>query len=207
MKKRIRLFSLLLVTLIMLPTLAFADTKWVETPIGKSVNMRVGPSMDDAVLTRVPYAAAVDVIYDLLGSSYLHCEYKGYNGYIQARYLADYEPERQGPSPAPTKKPSSGKPSTSISYNKFKPTLYLATVVPSNPSSYVNMRWAPDKGVKVQDIYYNAQILLVLAEDGTWSQVYDFENHKSGFMMSSFLRYYAPYDEGSVGSVGQSPES
>ena len=192
MKKRIRLFSLLLVTLIMLPTLAFADTKWVETPNGKSVNMRVGPSMDDAVLTRVPYAAAVDVIYDLLGSSYLHCEYKGYNGYIQARYLADYEPERQGPS---------------ISYNKFKPTLYLATVVPSNPSSYVNMRWAPDKGVKVQDIYYNAQILLVLAEDGTWSQVYDFENHKSGFMMSSFLRYYAPYDEGSVGSVGQSPES
>ena len=133
MKKRIRLFSLLLVTLIMLPTLAFADTKWVETPNGKSVNMRVGPSMDDAVLTRVPYAAAVDVIYDLLGSSYLHCEYKGYNGYIQARYLADYEPERQGPSPAPTKKPSSGKPSTSISYNKFKPTLYHATVVPSIP--------------------------------------------------------------------------
>ncbi|MEG0901929.1 MAG: SH3 domain-containing protein [Clostridia bacterium] len=205
MKKRFLFLALLLISLTLLPTLAMAEnTMWVVTPNGKSVNMRVGPSMDDAVLTRVPFSGIVDVIYDLLDSSYLHCEYKGYNGYIQSRYLADYEPEwPDPPSPNPTKKPTPPAPhEQGISYNKFKPALYLASVVPSNPSSFVNMRWAPNKSTKVQQIYYNAQTLLVIAENGTWSQVYDMENHKSGFMMSSFLRYYAPYDDGAIGLVG-----
>ncbi|MEG0269709.1 MAG: SH3 domain-containing protein [Clostridia bacterium] len=214
MKKRILFLALLLVMLTMLPTLAMADTLWVNTPNAKSVNLRMGPSMDDAVLVRVPYGEPVEVIYDFVGSSYFHCQYQQYDGYIQASYLSDFRPDTPRPFPQPTKRPGP-KPTRnpdhanptvkSISYNKFQPELYLATVVPSNPSSFVNMRWAPDKSVKVQDIYYNAQTLLVIAENGTWSQVYDLENHKSGFMMSSFLRYYAAYDEGSYGFGAPSP--
>ena len=77
--------------------------------------------------------------------------------------------------------------STTISYKNFVPAYYTATVKPSNPSGYVNMRWAPSKSTAVQQIYYAGETLQVIADNGTWCQVYDTSRNICGFMMKQFL--------------------
>ena len=77
--------------------------------------------------------------------------------------------------------------STAISYKGFTPAYYTATVKPSNPSGYVNMRWAPSKSTSVHEVYYAGDMLQVIADNGTWCQVYDTSRNICGFMMKQFL--------------------
>ena len=58
---------------------------------------------------------------------------------------------------------------------------------PSNPSGYVNMRWAPSKSTSVHEVYYAGETLQVIADNGTWCQVYDTSRNICGFMMKQFL--------------------
>ena len=46
----------------------------------------------------------------------------------------------------------------------------------------------------IQRDYYSGDVLLVIAQNEEWSQVYDEQTHSGGFMMSAFLEniYYAP---------------
>ncbi len=191
-----RILALLLL-LLLLPSLALAQTMYVVTPNKKSVNMRSGPTLEDPVIVQIPYGEAVTNHNDFVGSSFLHCSYKGHNGYIMARYLSTAKPKPTpkpvNPTPKPTAQPTS-------MFDGFAPQVYLASVKPSNPSTYVNLRWGPSKSTPVQCVYYAGQTLLVLASNGSWCQVYDLNSHVSGFMMSSFLVYSSPYDPGAVGA-------
>ena len=83
--------------------------------------------------------------------------------------------------------PQRHPPSTAISYKGFTPAYYTATVKPSNPSGYVNMRWAPSKSTSVHEVYYAGDMLQVIADNGTWCQVYDTSRNICGFMMKQFL--------------------
>lgn len=188
MKKTKWLMMFCTLVLMALPMVSRAETQWVVTPNHRSANLRSGPSMDYPVLAQIPYRTPVDVIYDIVGSSYAHCIANGQEGYIAWDLLADYEPEQPLPTPKKTATPPA-EGAASPSFKGFKPALYEATVMPSNPSAFVNLRWTPSKNATVQDIYYQGQTLLVISENGIWSQVYDAQKHRSGFMMSSFLRY------------------
>lgn len=107
--------------------------------------------------------------------------YRGLSGFCMSRYFSSYKPEK--PSPRPTSAPV---PSGNM-FNGFAKTNYIASVRPSTPSGYVNMRWAPSKNQAIEGTYYAGQTLLVIAQNGTWAQVYDESTRTSGFMMLAFL--------------------
>lgn len=205
--------------LLVVPLTALAETMYVNTPNGGSVNLRVGPSADDEVLTSVGYGEPVQVIEMLLGSNWVNVSYNGYYGYISMRYLSDYPPSpvptfvpapTQRPTSAPTARPSkapspTAKPSGETTLEKalaqmftgFTTTAYDVKVVPSTPTTYVNMRWAPSKSAPVRAQYWADSVLHVISTNGTWSEVYDEATNTYGFIMSNFLRPVAVGADGS----------
>ena len=173
------LLALVLVAALCAPLLvsAYADAMvyYVNTANKKSLNMRSSTDLGNNILTSIPNGAAV-VVYEFLNSStWAHIGYGGRDGYVMTRYLSLTPPSTQ---------PSTAE---SLSFKDFKSTYYLASVKPSTPSGYVNMRWAPSKSTAVHDIYYSGSTLQVIAESKTWCQVYDTQKNICGFMMKEFL--------------------
>ena len=173
------LLALVLVAALCAPLLvsAYADAMvyYVNTANKKSLNMRSSTDLGNNILTSIPNGAAV-VVYEFLNSNtWAHIGYGGRDGYVMTRYLSLTPPSTQ--------------PSTAeiLSFKDFKSTYYLASVKPSTPSGYVNMRWAPSKSTAVHDIYYSGSTLQVIAESKTWCQVYDTQKNICGFMMKEFL--------------------
>ena len=185
MKNRLLIATIALVLVLsLLPAVnAFASsTMYVYTSNGKSLNMRDYPSMDGTVIGTIPFAAKVTVDEDFVGSSWVHVYYKNNDGYCLSRYLVTYNP---GPKPQPTKTPSPTQ--NGGLYDNFASCYYTAYVRPSSPGGFVHVRWAPSKNQPVQRDYYNGSELVVIAQDGTWCQVYDEVNEASGFIMAAFL--------------------
>lgn len=197
--------TLLTILMLALPLAALAETLYVNTPNGGSVNLREGPALDDAILTTVPYGAPVEVLEWLLGGSAVNVSYNGYFGYIQIRYLTEYQPAPNPdpwptfvpaptyrPVPAPTQTPSGGGTSLERQlaqmYAGFRTSSYEAIVVPSTPSNFVNLRWAPSKSAPVRAQYWANDILEVLNDNGTWAEVHDPRTNTYGYIMSGFLK-------------------
>ena len=173
------LLALVLVAALCAPLLvsAYADAMvyYVNTANKKSLNMRSSTDLGNNILTSIPNGVAV-VVYEFLNSNtWAHIGYGGRDGYVMTRYLSLTPPSTQ---PSTTE---------SLSFKDFKSTYYLASVKPSTPSGYVNMRWAPSKSTAVHDIYYSGSTLQVIAESKTWCQVYDTQKNICGFMMKEFL--------------------
>ena len=173
------LLALVLVAALCAPLLvsAYADAMvyYVNTANKKSLNMRSSTDLGNNILTSIPNGAAV-VVYEFLNSNtWAHIGYGGRDGYVMTRYLSLTPPSTQ---PSTTE---------SLSFKDFKSTYYLASVKPSTPSGYVNMRWAPSKSTAVHDIYYSGSTLQVIAESKPWCQVYDTQKNICGFMMKEFL--------------------
>ena len=208
MKKRWNsLLALLMVVALCVPAFTCASSSsvaiyYVVTADGKPVNLRSACELDDSnIIGSIPYGTEL-MVYDFnYGGAWALVEFQGTMGYVMTRYLdannpyynpyppyAPVYPIYPDPAPTvtPTKKPSSSS-SSSINYNGFQPTYYLASVKPSTPSGYVNMRWAPSKSTAVHNIYYSGDLLQVIAENNSWCQVYDTQRNICGFMMKQFL--------------------
>ena len=84
-----------------------------------------------------------------------------------------------------------------ISWYTVSPVRPLYGTRPSTPSGYVNMRWAPSKSTAVHEVYYSGDTLQVIADNGTWCQVYDASRNICGFMMKQFLTILSFGGEGS----------
>lgn len=183
MKKRVLIsFVLVMLLVSMIPIMsasALIGPQYVSTSNGKGLYMRTGPSKDFDIVTTIPYAAMVDST-EYYDAAWSYVTYKGHAGYVMSRYLSSTKPSGQ-PTPAPT--PSE----KGISYKNFVKADYYVTVRPSNPSGFVNLRWAPSKSTDVYTIYYAGYTLRVLAQDSTWAQLYDETTGICGFMMRSFL--------------------
>jgi len=185
MKKRILsvlLLMLLLATVVpVISASALIGPQYISTGNGKGLYLRSGPSKDDSILTTIPYGAKVDSCeyYDSVWSA---VSYNGYYGYCMTRYLSSTKPSSK---PTPTPTPSSG--GASLSFRNFIDVNYYASVRPSTPSGFVNLRWAPSKSVDIRSTYYAGYSLRVLAQDETWAQVLDETNGICGFMMRSYL--------------------
>lgn len=196
----------LCVLLMLTPALALAETMYVATSNGGNVNLRSGPSTDDEILTSIAFGQPVEVIEMLPGSSWVNVSYNGNYGYIMMRYLSYEEPvpppvpnPNPGPDPTPTPRPNpnpkpTAKPvDTNAKYlselfSGFLPAVFDAVVVPSTPTTYVNLRWAPTKSAPVRGQYWAGTTLQVLSQNHSWSEVYDPQTGTYGYMMSSFLR-------------------
>ena len=182
-RKWLSLIALVMVAVLFTPVIALGGTNifYVDTANKKSLNMRSDCTMGDNIIANIPYRAEVTVFEFLAGDAWARVEYNGRTGFVMSRYLSGTRPASGGGSGG------GSSSSTTISYKGFTPTTYTAAVRPSNPSGYVNMRWAPSKSTSVHEVYYAGETLQVIADNGTWCQVYDTSRNICGFMMKQFL--------------------
>ena len=182
-RKWLSLIALVMVAVLFTPVIALGGTNifYVDTANKKSLNMRSDCTMGDNIIANIPYRAEVTVFEFLAGDAWARVEYNGRTGFVMSRYLSGTRPASGGGSGG------GSSSSTTISYKGFTPTNYTAAVRPSNPSGYVNMRWAPSKSTSVHEVYYAGETLQVIADNGTWCQVYDTSRNICGFMMKQFL--------------------
>jgi len=154
----------------------------VSTANGKSLNMRSGPSTRYSIITTIPNRSALN-LYWYMDSEWAFVSYRNSFGFCMTRHLSISPGELVDMEETPdiTK-------DLNELYKGFKPAGYYAAVNPTAPSGFVNLRWAPTKAAPVQCIYYAGEVLRVLSENGTWSQVLNETTGVSGFMMNSFLR-------------------
>lgn len=87
MKGFIRLF-LCLAALLLCVAAASADTLFVTTQNGKTVNMRSGPGMKHKILMRIPNGYSVETEDELDPDGWLLCTYEGHRGYINGQYVS-----------------------------------------------------------------------------------------------------------------------
>lgn len=182
-RKWLSLIALVMVAVLFTPVIALGGTNifYVDTANKKSLNMRSDCTLGDNIIANIPYRAEVTVYEFLAGDAWARVEYNGRTGFVMSRYLSGTRPASGGSSGG------GSSSSTTISYKGFTPTNYTAAVRPSNPSGYVNMRWAPSKSTSVHEVYYAGETLQVIADNGTWCQVYDTSRNICGFMMKQFL--------------------
>ena len=164
---------------------ASAQTMYVDTPNGRALNLR---NSDDEVIAQIPNRTALE-IYDrsYIDSERVIVDYKGREGYVYLRYLSTTRPAASGSSSGSASSSSSGSGTTVFDGMK-RVSPYTASVCPSTPTSFVNLRWAPSKSAAIQGVRYNGDTLTVLAENTYWAQVYDEETNTCGFMLKSFLK-------------------
>lgn len=182
MSRRVKalFFAVALIGSLMLSATALAVSMYVVTDNGKSLNMRNQPSLDGRIVARIEYGTRVEVDDRSIVGGWGRVYYGTLRGYCMMRYLSRYDP---APQPTATPKPTSG---TDL-YSFFTKTFYAVAVRPSSPGGFVHMRWAPSKSQPIQVDYYNGDVLMVIATNGEWSQVYDEASHSGGFMMSAYL--------------------
>ncbi len=211
-------FALLLCAMILgaLPfATAFADYMYINTS-GGSVNMRSEPDEYADVMCRVPNGSLVNVLEYVYGSPWANCDYNGYYGYINSRYLSSTPPgPTPGPIPVPTYHPNpTARPNPTVKpapnpakkgiYSGFTSAFYTAVVQPGTPNGFVHMRWAPVKDAPIFADYYGGSVLWVLYSNGTWCQVLDPNTYAAGYMMQQFLAYTGPISGGLGANSGES---
>ena len=153
-------------------------TLYVSTANGKALNLRTRPSTKGEIQISIPNGSAVTLFW-YENSSWAFVAYRSYFGFCMIRHMSDAAPTA-GTAPAAQDDPAK-------MYNGFKHVSYNVVVRPSNPTGFVNMRWAPSKSSQMQGIYYGGTVLNVIATNGTWSQVYDAQTNQCGFMMNAYL--------------------
>lgn len=92
-------FLVLLLVLVCLCTSVLAETFYVKTPNGKTVNMR---GRQHEVIAHIPYGTALVPIADECTDTSAYVTYNGVSGYVNWKYLVQEKP-------APYKKSSSSK--------------------------------------------------------------------------------------------------
>ena len=84
-----RRIFLCLAALLLCAATACADTLFVTTQNGKTVNMRSGPGMKHKILMRIPNGYSVETEDELDPDGWLLCTYEGHRGYINGQYLSE----------------------------------------------------------------------------------------------------------------------
>lgn len=83
-----RWFSMLLFLLLLLPAFAFAGYA-IESPDGKTVNLRSEPSLEAAILTRLSDGTAIEVL--ATDNEWSQVSFETYTGYIMNDYIVYHE--------------------------------------------------------------------------------------------------------------------
>ena len=161
-----------LAALLLWSAAASADTLFVNTQNGKTVNMRSGAGTRHKILMRIPNGHAVETEEALDKSGWMLCTYNGHRGYINGQYLSEIPGPLHG----------------------YEVSGYMATVKPSSAGGYVNMREKPSKNAKALYKCYEGNEMIVLRSNGTWCLVYDTGSCDRGFIQSSFLEYKEEVD-------------
>ncbi len=172
-----------LIMAVAIPTSALAITEYyVKTNQGGPIGVWESTDTHSQKLGSLAYGEIVPV-EGILGNGWAQIVWGGAgSAFVHSKYLVKSNPGKFVP-----KGDGAASQGGGINYKKFTPAYYKVMVVPT--STFVNLRWSPskDSAGNIQDRLFYGQMLWVLANNGSWSQVYDAENHRGGFVQSSFL--------------------
>lgn len=180
-----KLFAIVLAALCLmmgiLPAYASGSTTmYVDTPAHGTLTLREKESTSSKAVMRIPYKAKVSVKENR--GTWSLVEYDGLKGFVLTRYLSKKRPTGEAAEVDPV--------DTKINYRSFKlvESPYIVTAKASRPGGYVNMRWAPDTEIAIQEKIYDGEEVLVISEGNGWCQVQDPVTGAVGFMMTRFLQ-------------------
>ncbi len=188
------MLSVLLLVGIMLPLSANADS-YVCTPNGGGLNLREAPDSKAKILLVIPYG---DVFYDFeyLGNGWVYGHWGGQFGYVQSRYLVNYQPApfvpaRATATPKPTMSPEDAaaqeeaKMRTELKSEKEVSPFYIEVRTP-RATSWVNFRKAPSKATERLASYPDGQALIVLGETNRWYRARDPQTNVVGYIFKEY---------------------
>lgn len=199
-----KLLSLALIAMMLamfIPSVASADSWYVYTDDGKSLNVRSEPMKGNNVIGSLKYGESVSVRMTMANGwaviDWVHAD--NYVAYVQSRFLVNYKPAPK--SSSSSSKSSSSKTSSSSSSGdtatisginaEFKAakqvTPYTVVARPSRSTGWVNLRWAPTSGAELITKCYQGKELTVIAELKTWYQVEDPATGMIGFISSQYV--------------------
>ena len=178
--------TLLFAAIIPMTAMANAASMFVYTSNHKTLNMRSSMVTGaNNVVAHVPYGAEIDVL-QLVNSTWAKCQYNNQVGYCMRRYLVTSKPANNNNNSNNGGSSTDATLSNSM-FNGMQACYYTATVRPTHPTGFVNMRWAPSTAAKIHGRYYSNARLVVMAQNNRWCQVLDESTNTMGFMMRSFL--------------------
>ncbi len=178
---------------------ASADTWYVYTQNGKTLNLR--SEYTNEVIGHIPYGTALEPDMSRSTASQAYVTYKNISGYVKWSFLQRNQPVSRKQLAAnqastnmataiPVVQPTPqiiyvNQPTTGIDANLF--TNFFAKNYSAQTQGTAVMRWAPSDQAPIVKTYGSGVSLEVLMENNTWSQVYDEEGKLAGFILSSSL--------------------
>ena len=196
--KRILYSAAVLALLVCLSSLSVADTFYVYTENGKTLNLR--SATDNKVIANIPYGTALEPDSELSTETAAYVTYKGESGYVKWKYLVKEKPasrKRTSATPEPAMDPSSqygqyahdqtqmgnvGAPAYTTLFSGFQMNRRSTTLKQAAP-----MRWVPDVNAPIMRNYQAGQTFEVLVENSAWSQVLDASSGLCGFIQKTML--------------------
>ena len=203
LKKLISLLLIAVLTAMLIPSLAVADsyygTQWVYTDNGKSLNVRSTPTTGNNIIGSLKYGAEVTVVQMYAnGWAQILWEQNEYGefgaAYVQRRYLVNHKPSSKPTPPSPTAAPASGTADLTKAFAAMNAefatgkqvTPYTVVARPARASGWVNLRWAPSTEAERIATCKQGKELTVLAETKNWYQVQDPKTGMIGFISRSY---------------------
>ena len=198
-----KLVPMMLVAMLMVGLIAPLSAQavyevYVYTPNGGALNVRDMPSSQGNVIGHVAYGQKVAVDHDL-GNGWVELVWGSMPGFVQSRYLVDFQPHPYGfitPTPAKTPKPTmspedeqaqeEAKLRTEKKSEKDVATPFYITVRPPRTTSWVNFRQGPSKITTRLASYPEGQELIVEGETNKWYRARDPQSNVVGYIFKDY---------------------
>ena len=167
---------------------ASADTFYVYTENGKTLNLR--SATNNSVIANIPYGTALEPDSELSTETAAYVTYKDKSGYVKWKYLVKEKPapkKRAAATAAPeaAQAPAGtavAAPAYAQLFNGFQMNRRQATLQQAAP-----MRWVPEATAPVMRNYPAGQTFEVLLESSLWCQVIDTAAGLCGYVPRSML--------------------
>ena len=195
MQKTLRAIVLLALVLT-LSASCLAETYYVYTANGKTLNLR--SEVDNKVIANIPYGTALEPDEEKSTERAAYVTYKDKSGFVKWAYLVKDRPAAHvRTAAAPTMAPAPA--ALSMQATQSAPIVsagLFSNFRQSNGTVIVStgdrMFWTPDSSGSPIIAYAAGTELERLAEDGNWCQVFDPEKRLCGFMPRASLTDKAP---------------
>ena len=177
--------GLVLALIMIIPmTTAFAETMYVDMPIGDSANLRLAPTTEADICGVLENGAAVDVIET--SGTWAKIANGSQEAWIQIKYLNIDPTKKDKESDAAA---TSGTDSISdLDFSSFVVVEPFYTYIQAKlPGAFVNLRWAPSKDAAVAHRINDGGEVIVYATGDNWTQIMDTESGYIGFVQSEYL--------------------
>ena len=178
--KKIISVAIILVTVFALMIPAFASAgawgtdMWVNCENGKTLNLRMEPSMKSKAITKFTCGTKLEVMEDL-GNGWVHVTNGEYTGYVMKKFLVSSKP---------------GKYEITERDDNFQNVAnYTVSAQPlkGQPEKSVCLRVKPNKTSKSIRRLSSGDQLTVVAVGKTWSKVVDTATGRTGYVANDYI--------------------